>query len=96
MGALFQLLRPGGTLHLIGYAAGTSVSFDIFDAIRRAPTIHIGSGGSRSSFEALVAAVERNGLRPVVGRRLPADDWRQGFEALDAGGVPGKIVLELQ
>lgn len=93
IGGLLSVLRPGADLHLIGYAAGTRAEFDMFAAIRRAVTIHIGSGGSRSSFEALVRAIDVNGIKPAVARQLPVDDVLDAFELLAAGGHTGKIVL---
>lgn len=94
-GRLLQVLRPGGHMHLIGYAGGTATGFDMFDAIRRAATIHIGSGGSRASFEALVRAIEINGIRPVVARTLPVNEVEQAFALLAGGGQLGKIVLNM-
>jgi NADPH:quinone reductase-like Zn-dependent oxidoreductase len=91
---LLSVLLPGGDLHLIGYAAGTAAEFDMFDAIRRAITIHFGSGGSRSSFEALVRAIDVNTIKPIIGRRLPIADLVAGYALLAAGGQVGKIVLE--
>lgn len=94
IGKLLSVLRPGGDLHLIGYAASTSAQFDMFDAIRRAVTIHVGSGGSRSSFEALARAMEMNAIKPTIGRCLPVAELLEGFELLANGGMVGKIVLE--
>lgn len=90
---LLSVLRPGGHLHLIGYASGTATQFDMFDAIRRAVTIHVGSGGSRSSFEALVRAIEVNGLHPPVSSTYGAGDPVAAMEALAAGGTFGKVVV---
>jgi NADPH:quinone reductase-like Zn-dependent oxidoreductase len=95
IGQLLSVLRPGGALHLIGYASGTAAHFDMFDAIRRAVTIHVGSGGSRSSFEALVRAIDVNGLKPMIGATLPAAEVVAAMGLLAAGGQFGKIVLDL-
>lgn len=93
IGDLLSVLRPGSDLHLIGYAAGTAAQFDMFDAIRRAVTIHIGSGGSRASFEALVKAIDINGIKPAIGQTIAIEDIINGFGLLAAGGHVGKIIL---
>ena len=92
---LLQVLRPGGHIHLIGYAGGTATGFDMFDAIRRAVTIHVGSGGSRSSFEALVRAIEVNGIRPAVARSYAAPDIAEAFAQFARGGTLGKLAVEI-
>lgn len=90
---LLSVLRPGGHMHLIGYASGTATGFDMFDAIRRAVTIHVGSGGSRASFEALNRAVEVNDIHPAIGATFPACDVPAAMEVLERGGTLGKLVV---
>jgi D-arabinose 1-dehydrogenase-like Zn-dependent alcohol dehydrogenase len=49
--------------------------------------------GTRSELASLVSMMEATGVRPVIDRVLPMEDARQGFEAMAAGDVFGKIVL---
>lgn len=86
-------LRMRGCVHLVGYAAGTSSTFDIFDAIRHAVTIHVAAAGNRADFEALVKVVGQQRIRPVVDKIFPVADFRQAFEYLSRGGQFGKVVL---
>ena len=79
----------------VGYAAGTEARFDIFEAIRRDPTIRIETAGSRQSFEALVRAMERQKLRPAIDRTFAASDFRSAFDYLGRGGHCGKVTLTL-
>jgi hypothetical protein len=65
----------------------------MFDAIRRAVTIHVGSGGSRASFEALVRALEVNFISPHVGEIFPSSELQGAMLALERGGHFGKLVL---
>jgi NADPH:quinone reductase-like Zn-dependent oxidoreductase len=92
-GQMFQVLKPGGQVLLVGYAAGTTTSFDMFDAVRRAATIHIGCGGCRADFEALVTALEHHRITPQISACLPVDEVTKAFALLSAGGHFGKIVL---
>ena len=50
--------------------------------------------GSRGDWQAMVQAVERGGLRPVVDRVLPLEGGREAYERMLSGGQFGKIVLD--
>lgn len=86
-------LKPGGHLHLVGYAADTQAGLDIFEAIRHAATIHVATAGHRQSFEDMVRAMELHQLRPPIGLALPVEDFAGGLEALKTGAHFGKVVL---
>ncbi|SEF18025.1 zinc-binding dehydrogenase [Jiangella alba] len=86
-------LRPGGTLVVSGatsgYVAETELNRVFFLQLRV-----VGSTmGTRDELARLVAFCERTGLRPVVDRVLPLSGARDGFAALDAGDVFGKVVF---
>jgi D-arabinose 1-dehydrogenase-like Zn-dependent alcohol dehydrogenase len=49
--------------------------------------------GTREELERLVQLCASKGVRPAIDRTLPLPDARQGFEALLAGEVLGKIVF---
>jgi NADPH:quinone reductase-like Zn-dependent oxidoreductase len=88
--------RQGGLVHLVGYAADTAATFDIFDAIRHGVTIRIASAGSRESFEALVRVMEQQLIKPAVDRIFPVAQFRDAFTYLSEGGHFGKVVLSFQ
>ena len=83
----------GGLIHLVGYAAGTCASFDIFEAIRHAVTIRVATAGHRQSFEALVRVMERQKIKPPVDRVFPVKDFRAALDYLAGGGRFGKVGL---
>jgi len=85
--------RTGGRVHLVGYAADTSATIDIFDAIRHATTIHVATAGSRQSFEALVRVLQMQAIRPVVAKAFPVAAIGAALQHLSAGGHTGKVVL---
>lgn len=88
-------LRMRGCVHLVGYAAGTSASFDIFDAIRHGTTIQVATAGNRADFEALVRAFEQHRIKPAIHKAFPVTKLHDAFEELAAGGHFGKVVLTL-
>jgi NADPH:quinone reductase-like Zn-dependent oxidoreductase len=82
-----------GVVHLVGYAADTSATFDIFDAIRHGTTIHVATAGSRTNFESLLRAFGQKMIRPAVAKTFPVAKIKETFEELSKGGHLGKIVL---
>lgn len=86
-------LRPGGTLVVSGatsgYAASTELNRVFFLQLRV-----LGSTmGTRDELVRLLAFCERTGLRPVIHSVLPLAEAREGFAALEAGDVFGKVVF---
>jgi NADPH:quinone reductase-like Zn-dependent oxidoreductase len=82
-----------GIVHLVGYAADTSATFDIFDAIRHGTIIHVARAGSRTNFESLLRAFEQKTIRSLVAQTIPVAKIKEAFEELSSGGHLGKIVL---
>ncbi|HEV8631838.1 MAG TPA: NAD(P)H-quinone oxidoreductase [Thermoanaerobaculia bacterium] len=98
-------LRDGGRLVQVGLLGGARATLDLSRFMRRRLRL-IGSvlrARSRAEKAALVAAFTAfalprlaNGrLRPVVDRVLPFARIADAYAELEAGGVLGKIVLEL-
>jgi D-arabinose 1-dehydrogenase-like Zn-dependent alcohol dehydrogenase len=51
--------------------------------------------GTRAELADLIRFLETTGLRPRIDRVLPLDRAREGFAAMQAGELTGKIVFEL-
>lgn len=85
--------RMGGRVHVVGYAANRVATLDIFTAIQRATTIRIATGGSRADFEALVATMQRHGIRPAVDQVFPLTGLSDAFDHLARGSHLGKVVV---
>ena len=49
--------------------------------------------GTRDELVQLVQLLDVSGLRPVVDRVLPLADAREGFAAMAAGDLVGKVVF---
>jgi NADPH:quinone reductase-like Zn-dependent oxidoreductase len=49
--------------------------------------------GTRGELAALTELLDVSGVRPVIDRVLPMEDARDGFAAMAAGDVFGKVVF---
>jgi putative PIG3 family NAD(P)H quinone oxidoreductase len=101
-----NLLRRRGRLVLVGVTAGPRVQLDLSVVLSRRLRL-VGSTlrpRSREEKSQLVAGFAEfslprladGRLRPVVDRVLPFAQVAEGYAALAAGGVLGKIVLEMR
>ena len=88
-------LRPGGTLVLAGVTSGDQPERAELTKIFFKPLRVIGSTmGTRAELVALTRMLVTTGIRPPIDRVLPLAKAAEGFAALIAGEVFGKIVLE--
>jgi NADPH:quinone reductase-like Zn-dependent oxidoreductase len=87
-------LRPGGAIVISGATSGPNPDDTMLTHIFFLQLRVIGSTmGTRSELASLVQMLDATGTRPLVDRVLPMTDARQGFEAMAAGDVFGKVVL---
>ena len=100
-----KALRPQGRVVLVGILAGPRAEIDLADVLRRRLELR-GSvlrarpreEKARLIEEFLAFAGDRlddGRLAPVIDRVVPFDDVADAYAALEAGGVFGKIVLEM-
>jgi NADPH:quinone reductase-like Zn-dependent oxidoreductase len=88
-------LRPGGTVVICGTTSGDNPAKAELTKIFFRPLRVIGSTmGTRSELESLVAMLVATGLRPVIDRVVPLAQAADGFAAMIAGDVFGKIIFE--
>lgn len=97
-GTLPQSLKavtPGGHVFLIGVLSGKGNTIDPTPVL--AKSIHLDGVyvGSRGMFERMNAAIVANGIKPVVDRVFPVNEYRAAFEHMQSGSHFGKIVLSL-
>lgn len=91
---VIESTRLGGSIALLGFVGGTSVTLDLIAVIRRAITLRAISGGSRASFERLVQFMEEHRIRPVVAARFAFEQFREAYEYLESKGPVGKVVID--
>ena len=88
-------LRPGGTLVISGTTSGAEPDRAELTKIFFKPLRVVGSTmGTRDELEALLRLLVTTGLRPLVDRTLPLADAAEGYAAMAAGEVFGKVVFE--
>ena len=89
-----RALRPGGRIVISGTTSGPNLDDAELTRIFFLQLSVIGSTmGTRAELASLVSLLDATGLRPVIDRVLPMTQARDGFAAMAAGDVFGKIVF---
>ena len=87
-------LRPGGRLVISGATSGDDPSRAELTKIFFKPLTVVGSTmGTREELVALTRMLVTTGIRPVVDRVLPLAEAADGFAAMIAGDLFGKVVF---
>jgi NADPH:quinone reductase-like Zn-dependent oxidoreductase len=87
-------LRPGGALVVSGTTSGPKLDDAELTRIFFLQLQVIGSTmGTRDELGSLVQLLDASGVRPLVDRALPMEKAADGFAAMAAGDVFGKIVF---
>lgn len=86
-------LRPGGTVVVCGATSGPDPSADLNRVFFRGLRVIGSTMGTREELRALLRLCAQSGVRPVIDRVLPLDRAREGFAAMAAGELFGKVVL---
>jgi NADPH:quinone reductase-like Zn-dependent oxidoreductase len=88
-----RALRPGGTIVVCGSTSGQAPSAELQRVFFLQLNIVGSTMGTREELSQLARLCETAGIRPEIDRVLPLADARDGFAALAAGDVFGKIVF---
>ena len=89
-----RALRPGGTLVVSGTTSGPHLDDAELTRVFFLQLRVVGSTmGTRTELASLLQLLETTGTRPLVDRVLPMEQARDGFAAMLAGEVFGKVVL---
>ncbi|MEV0996116.1 zinc-binding dehydrogenase [Nonomuraea sp. NPDC050202] len=86
-------LRPGGRIVVSGATSGAVPPADLNRVFFLQLSVIGTTMGTREQLARLAVFLEQTGLRPVVDRVLPLAEARDGFAAMDAGEIFGKIVF---
>ncbi|GAB1195161.1 hypothetical protein APSETT444_004415 [Aspergillus pseudonomiae] len=84
-----------GVVVLVGFASGFGGGLPPIDILVRTLTVTGSTIGSRMDFEAMLTAMERHKIRPVVDRVYPFAEYREAYRRLETGQHVGKIVIEV-
>jgi NADPH:quinone reductase-like Zn-dependent oxidoreductase len=87
-------LRPGGTLVVSGTTSGPNPDNAELTRVFFLQLRVIGSTmGTRSELAQLTELLDVSGVRPVIDQVLPMEQAKDGFEAMAAGDLFGKVVF---
>jgi NADPH:quinone reductase-like Zn-dependent oxidoreductase len=97
-GTLSQSLRAvrmSGTISVIGVVAGAKYQLNVPVLLMKNARLQGVSVGNREQFAAMLAAISKHRLRPVVDRSFPLDELRAALDHLQAGKHVGKVCIDL-
>jgi len=86
-----EAVRVGGTISLIGVLTGGEINpTPVMRKSIRLQGVYV---GSRDMFTDMNAAIDANGMKPVIDKEFSFDDAREAYHAMRAAGHFGKIVI---
>lgn len=86
-------LRPGGTVVVAGATSGPAPSAELQRVFFLGLRVVGSTMGTREELVRLLDLLVATGARPVVDRELPLERAAEGFAAMAAGELFGKVVL---
>lgn len=87
--------RVGGTMSCVGFVAGHGGGADPLGLLQRALSVNFYIMGSRTQFEAMLAAMALHELHPVIDRTFAMADVADAYAYLESGKHVGKVVVTL-
>ena len=90
-----RALRMSGTISVIGVVAGSRHQLNIAVVIMKNARLQGASVGNREQFEAMLAAMTRHTIKPVIDRTFPLADLRAALDHLKNGRHIGKVCIEI-
>jgi NADPH:quinone reductase-like Zn-dependent oxidoreductase len=94
-GQSLRALKPGGVVVVCGATSGPNPPADLARVFFLQLRVIGSTMGTRAELGDLVRFLETTGVRPRLDRTLPLERAREGFAAMAAGELTGKIVFEL-
>lgn len=88
-----RAVRTGGTISLIGVLSGGNAALKLGPVVTRQVRLQGITVGSRDGFEAMVRAIERHRIEPVIDRVFAFEELRTALDRLASGAHFGKICL---
>ncbi len=84
-----------GKIALIGFVAGPQGDTNPQPLMRKGASLHGIFVGSRANFEAMNAAIDVNGIKPVIDRVFPFAEAPAAYSHLKSGSHFGKVVIRI-
>ncbi len=93
-GHSIRALRPGGRIVISGTTSGPDVDNAELTRVFFLQLSIVGSTmGTRGELASLINLLDATGARPLIDRTIPMSDARDGFAAMAAGDIFGKVVF---
>ena len=86
--------RVGGHTAVIGIPSGVAGELPLVPALLKQLRLQGVLVGSRAQQQAMVRAIDANGLRPVIDRRFALEEIVEAFRYQESNRHFGKICLE--
>jgi NADPH:quinone reductase-like Zn-dependent oxidoreductase len=86
-------LKPGGRIVICGATSGDAPSAELTRVFFTQLSVVGSTMGSRDQLARLARFCEQTGVRPLIDRVLPLDQAPDGFAAMIAGDLFGKVVF---
>ena len=88
-----RALKPGGRIVVCGATSGAAPPADLNRVFFLQLSVVGSTMGTRDELERLAVFLEQTGVRPKIDRTMPLDQARDGFAAMIAGDLFGKVVF---
>ncbi|MGH3067531.1 MAG: zinc-binding dehydrogenase [Streptosporangiaceae bacterium] len=88
-----RALKPGGRIVVCGATSGAVPPADLNRVFFLQLSVVGSTMGTRDELERLAVFLEQTGVRPKIDRIMPLEQARDGFAAMIAGDLFGKIVF---
>ena len=92
-GHSLRSLKPGGRLVVSGATSGMNPPAELSRIFFLQLKILGSTMGSRDELERLIRFCAEHGVEPEIDRVLPLADAAEGFAAMEAGELVGKVVF---
>lgn len=92
-GHSLRALRPGGRIVIAGATSGAAPPAELNRVFFLQLSVVGSTMGTRDQLARLVRFCEQTGVRPLIDRALPLADAKEGFAAMIAGDLFGKVVF---
>jgi NADPH:quinone reductase-like Zn-dependent oxidoreductase len=92
-GHSLRALKPGGRIVVCGATSGAVPPADLNRVFFLQLSVVGSTMGTRDELERLATFLEQTGVRPIIDRAMPLEQAKDGFAAMIAGDVFGKVVF---
>lgn len=93
--ASLRLIRPGGTLALIGVLSGAKAAINLPLAVMRQVRLQGVTCGHRENLEGMIRAIAARGIDPVISDRFAFSEAPEAFRLMAANAHVGKIAIRV-